>query len=101
MKTVRFEDMIAGQKAQDLAISNYKHFEASKNFGFRDQLQKAEVSISNNIAGGFESNSDKEFSRFLHIALSSCSEVKFMPYLAERLNYLTNDQTLTLIDQTN
>ena len=101
MKIQRFEDIIAWQKAQDLAVTIYNLFKDSRDFGFRDQIQRASVSVSNNIAEGFDRMSDKEFVRFLYIALASCSEVKSMIYLSEKLNYLDKVQTLPLIEQCN
>jgi len=65
MKIDRFEDIIAWQKAKELAIKIYSHFKDSKDFGFRDQIQRASVSVMNNIAEGFERKSDKEFIQFL------------------------------------
>lgn len=84
---VKFEDLIAWQKAQDLAVEVYRTFTAIKDFDFRSQIRSAAVSVSNNIAEGFDSISKKDFMRFLNIARNSCNEVKSMCYLAERLNY--------------
>ena len=100
MKILRFEDIIAWQKAQDLAVQIYKAFELSRDFGFKDQIQRAVVSISNNIAEGFDRQSDKDFSRFLYIAQASCSEVKSMLYLAEKLEYLNSERTRILVANT-
>ncbi|WP_353086842.1 four helix bundle protein [Flavobacterium sp.] len=56
----------------------FKEFSSVKDFGYKYQIQNAVVSISNNIAEGFDRMSDKEFVRFLYISLGSCSEVKSM-----------------------
>ena len=101
MKIQKFEDIIAWQKAQHLAVLIYKTFEPSRDFGFKDQVQRASVSISNNIAEGFDRMSDKEFVRFLYIALASCSEVKSMNYLSERLGYVNKEQTLSFLEKSN
>lgn len=101
MKIQKFEDIIAWQKSQELAIEVYKTFTISKDFGFKDQIQRASVSISNNIAEGFDRSSDKDFVRFLYIAIGSCSEVKSMLYLSEKLNYTTQIQTKALIEKSN
>jgi S23 ribosomal protein. len=85
MTLKRFEEIIAWQKAQDLAVDIYAQFKDSKDYGFKDQICRAVVSISNNIAEGFDRKTDADFSRFLSIAFSSCSEVKSMIYLAQRL----------------
>lgn len=100
MKIVKFEDIIAWQKAQDLAVAIYNAFEHSRDYGFKDQIQKAAVSVSNNIAEGFDRGSSKEFIRFLYISTSSCSEVKSMLYLSCRLNHLNNEQSKQLILKT-
>lgn len=101
MKIQKFEDIIAWQKAQDLTINIYKLYEISNDFGFKNQIQRASVSISNNIAEGFDRMSDKEFIRFLYLALGSCSEVKSMLYLSNRLKYSNITETEQLINQTN
>jgi len=88
MKVTKFEGLIAWQKAQELAVDVYHYFGTSKDFGFRDQITMTAVSMSNNIAEGFERNSDKEFIRFLDISRSSCSEVKSMIYSANRLKFI-------------
>lgn len=85
MKVERFEDLIAWQKAQNLAFEVYQLFRPSKDFGFRDQILKASLSISNNIAEGFDRRGKVEFRRFLFIAKGSCSEVKSMLYLHIRI----------------
>lgn len=101
MTIVKFEDIIAWQKAQNLCIEIYIAFQNSNDFGFKNQIQRASVSISNNIAEGFDRMSDKEFVRFLYIALGSCSEVKSMLYLSNKLNYLSEEQTEKLINNSN
>ena len=92
MAIKRFEDVIAWQKAQNLAVEVYGVFKLSKDFGFKDQICRATVSISNNIAEGFDRSSNADFSRFLYIASASCSEVKSMLYLAEKLGYMEKQQ---------
>jgi four helix bundle protein len=85
MKFKNFEEIIAWQKGQDLAVEIYKHFGNSKDWGYKDQICRAAVSISNNIAEGFDLQSNKQFVNFLYIARGSAAEVRSMLYLAERL----------------
>lgn len=85
----RFEDIISWQKSKELTLLIYSLFSESKDFGFRDQIQRASVSIMNNIAEGFERKSNKEFKQFLFIAKGSCGEVRSMLYLAEELNKIS------------
>lgn len=91
MKINGFEDLIVWQKSQDLAIMIYNNFEGNKDFGFTNQITRASVSISNNIAEGYDRNSTKEYSRFLKIALGSNSEVRSMLYLSKRLNFISEE----------
>jgi four helix bundle protein len=88
MKISKFEDVIGWQKGQDGALFIYNHFGKNLDFGFRNQICRASVSISNNIAEGFDRGSRKEFIRFMYISKGSNSEVKSMLYLAKRLDYV-------------
>lgn len=101
MAIQKFEDIIAWQKSQDFAVEIYLHFQYSKDFGFKDQICRAAVSISNNIAEGFDRSSNNDFSRFLYYSISSCSEDKSMLYLAERLNYISAVQKEKLLENGN
>lgn len=94
----KFEDIIAWQKAKLLTIDIYKTFKTYKDYGFRDQVQRASVFIMNNIAEGFERKSDKEFSRFLFIAKGSCGEVRSMIHLAYELDYMSKENSRKYYD---
>jgi four helix bundle protein len=96
MKIQRFEDIIAWQKAKELAILVYRLMKANKDFGFKDQIQRASVSIMNNIAEGFERKGDKEFQRYLFIAKGSAGEVRSMSYVALEFNYINQDEFETI-----
>ena len=76
MKIEKFEDIIAWRKAGELTANAYCDFRNIRDFGFKDQIQRASVSIMNNIAEGFERNTNKEFKNFLFIAKGSCGEVR-------------------------
>ena len=101
MAIQKFEDIIAWQKGQDFAYEIYLEFNDLRDFGFRDQIRRAAVSISNNIAEGFDRRTDADFARFIHIAIGSCSEVKSMLYLAARLNYIEKEKSQVLLEQAN
>jgi len=92
MKFNRFEDIIAWQEAKELTFNIYDAFRIIKDFSFRDQIQRASVSIMNNIAEGFERSGDKEFKKFLYIAKGSCGEVRSMLYLALELKYINQEK---------
>jgi four helix bundle protein len=68
MKIDQFEDIIAWQKSRDLTVTLYRIFKNNRDFVFKDQIQRASISIMNNIAEGFERVSDASFRRFLFIA---------------------------------
>jgi four helix bundle protein len=97
MKIHRFEDIIAWQKAQEIAVDVYQIFKDNKDWDFRNQICRASISISNNIAEGFDRSSNAEFRRFLYFSLASCSEVKSMAYLSLKLGFITNDNKELLV----
>ena len=92
MPIERFEDLIVWQQAKELTLNIYEVFRDNKDFAFRDQIQRAAVSIMNNIAEGFERKSAKEYMRFLYIAQGSAGAVRSMLYIASDLNYCNMDK---------
>jgi len=92
MKIEKFEDIIAWQKAKKLTINIYQLFEDNRDFGFRDQIQRASVSVMNNTAEGFERRTNKEMIYFLYIAKGSSGEVRSMLIIALELGYLTKEE---------
>lgn len=65
-----------------------------KDWKFKSQIADAAVSISNNIAEGFDQPTTVNYIRYLHIAKASCNEVRSMSCLAVRLNYFSAAQDL-------
>ena len=93
MATVKqFEDMVAWQKSRELTREVYSAFSACKDMGFRDQIQRASVSVMSNIAEGFERSSRLEFVQFLAIAKGSCGEVKSQLYRAVDQGYIVQSE---------
>lgn len=75
MKVKSFEDLQVWQDARKFVKSIYEltsSFGFSKDYGFKDQIQRASVSIMNNIAEGFERDNDKEFMNFLGFGKRIC-----------------------------
>ena len=88
MGTIKdFEDLEIWKMARELVNMIYSDFRDCRDFGFRDQITRAGVSIMNNISEGFCRNSDAEFRQFLNISKGSAGEVKNMYYVAEDQNY--------------
>ena len=77
----------------------YKMMATCKDWGFRDQIQRAAVSIMNNIAEGSESGSDAKFINFLNIAKGSCGEVRSMLYLCEDFAFCSSNERIALQTQ--
>lgn len=99
MKISTFEDIVAWRKAKLLTSDLYSACQSIKDYGFRDQLQRASVSIMNNIAEGFERRSNKELKQFLYISKGSCGEVRSMLRLAEELRYIPQIEAEKFISQ--
>jgi four helix bundle protein len=94
-----FEDVLAWQKAKTLTIELYSKFKHSRDFAFKDQIQRASVSIMNNVAEGFERATNKELKYFLFISKGSCGEVRSMLLLANDLGYISSAETSNLTDR--
>jgi len=96
MATIKnFEELTSWQKARELAGFVYeltRQNKFSRDFGLRDQIQRAASSVMHNIAEGFESGSDPEFVRFLKMARRSAGEVQSQLYLALDVGYITDEE---------
>src|SRR5438132_12336174 len=86
----KFEDFIAWQKARSLTREIYKitNLPVSRDFGLKDQIRRAAVSIMSNIAEGFERGRPSEFDQFLSIAKGSCAELRTQLYIAPDVEYI-------------
>uniref|UniRef100_B3EM12 S23 ribosomal protein n=1 Tax=Chlorobium phaeobacteroides (strain BS1) TaxID=331678 RepID=B3EM12_CHLPB len=92
MKVEKFEDLIAWKKAREMTKEIYQFTgdgDFSRDFGLRDQIRRASVSIMSNLAEGFERGSAKEFHQFLVIAKASCAEVRSQLYVAFDVGYVS------------
>jgi four helix bundle protein len=95
-----FKQLIAWQKAMDLVVNLYgatKPMPRDEQFGLTSQIHRAAVSIPSNIAEGQARGTTRDFLRFLHMALGSCSEVETQLMLARRLGYLSEQSTDELL----
>ena len=99
----RFEDIEAWQKARELTkvvyqLSGRCHF--AKDFGLRDQIRRASVSVMANIAEGFERDGTGEFIQFLAIAKGSAAEVLSHAYVALDQGFIHQRDLDSLTDKT-
>jgi four helix bundle protein len=97
----KFEDLKVWQKAREVNLEIYKLSNKgsfSKDFGLRDQIRRASVSVLSNIAEGFERNGNKEFNQFLSIAKASAAEVRAQLYVAKDIEYISNDEFTEVVN---
>jgi len=92
MTVEKFEDLLIWQKSKELTLLIYKAFTLNRDFNFKKQIERASVSIMNNIAEGFERRSNKDFKQFLFFAKGSSGEVRNMLHLAKELKYIKDDE---------
>lgn len=95
----KFDELSVWQNARVLAKEVYRLSMSWKDFGLKDQIRRAVVSISSNIAEGYDRGSSVDFVRFLYIARGSGSEVRSQLYLAYDLGYLDEKDFGRLHDQ--
>ncbi len=104
MKITSFEDLVIWQKAQDLAEKIYlladTNTHIKKDFSLKDQLKRAAMSISDNIAEGFEYNNNPDFFRFLRISKGSCGEIRNKLLFIKKMNYENDETIMTLCEET-
>ena len=96
-----FEEIISWQKARVFSKEIYQittNSSFSKDLDFIRQIRRANISISSNIAEGFERNTDKEFIYFLYVAKASAAEVRSQLYLAFDLEYFTQSEFENLLN---
>jgi four helix bundle protein len=98
----RFEDFVAWQKARALTREIYRitsEGSFARDFGLKDQIRRAAVSVMANIAEGFERGSPAEFHHFLCIAKASCAEMRAELYVAVDAGHLSQELFQALIVQ--
>jgi len=94
-KIKKFEDIESWKKARKLTNEIYKATSSGsfvRDFGLKDQIRRASISILSNIAEGFERGGDKEFLQFLAVAKGSSGETRAQLYVALDQGYISPDQ---------
>jgi four helix bundle protein len=95
MTTIKnFEELEIWQMARELVNFIYFDFRDCRDFGFRDQICRAGISVMNNISEGFCRGGNLEFKQFLKISKGSTGEVKNMYYIAEDQGYVIKDTAI-------
>ena len=101
MSARNYRDLIAWQRAMDLVEQVYnvtRGFPKEEIYGLTSQIRRAAVSVPSNIAEGQGRTSDKEFQQFLSIAHGSVREVETQIMISQRLKYVSDDQTNSILD---
>lgn len=103
MKITRFEDLgiwkLALKITKDIYDITSKR-EFSKDFGLRDQIRRAIISVSSNIVEGFEKNNNNEFIRFLKMSKGSVGEVRNQLHIALAINYIMQEEFDRIYEET-
>ena len=94
-----FEDLEVWKRACRLAVKVYELLRECRDFGLKDQMTRAAVSIASNIAEGAERETRPEFIRFLHIAKGSAAELRTQVYIAHRIGTLQSPHKEELITE--
>ena len=98
-KVEKFEDLHCWQDSRNLTKVVFLECRSgllAKDYSTKDQIQRAALSVMNNIAEGFSRYHEKEFKHFLDISQSSASEVISMTYLLEDIGYLSSDKAINI-----
>ena len=86
---MKFEDLDVWKRAARLGADIYKKLNKLKDYGFKDQITRSGLSISSNIAEGFERESQKECVNFLSYAKGSCGELRSQIYIGMEIGYMS------------
>lgn len=101
MKIERFEEITVWKDSRNLSKKIYgisKQGEFSKDFGLRDQIRRAAISVMSNIAEGFERDSNREFIKYLSYSKGSIGEVRSLLYVALDQEYIDDAICSVLVE---
>ena len=94
-----FEDLEVWKRSSRLAVEIYRTLRECRDFGLKDQMTRAAVSIPSNIAEGAERVSVREFSRFLYIARGSAAELRTQLYIASKVDIISLSDASNLVKE--
>jgi len=87
----RFEELDVWKRSARLSANLYKELAELRDFGYRDQITRAGLSVPSNIAEGYERSSDKELANFLNYAKGSAGELRTQIYIGIEIGYLNKE----------
>jgi four helix bundle protein len=88
MNNKRFEDLEVWKKSAHLCVNIFSFFNSKNYFELKNQITRSALSISSNIAEGFEHGSNRDFIRFLTYAKGSCGELRSQTYIGIKIKYI-------------
>lgn len=94
-----FEELDVWKRSSRICITLYRKLQGSKEWGFRDQITRSALSISSNIAEGYERSSRKEYVQFLRFAKGSCGELRTQLYIGREAGLLDESLASAMIDE--
>jgi len=94
-----FEDLEVWKHGCRLAVRVYEVLKGCKDYGLKDQMTRAAISIPSNISEGAERDSKAEFIRFLHIAKGSAAELRTQVYIARQIGVIDGETQKELVEE--
>ena len=98
---MRFEDMDVWKAGAKLPVSVYQDQATSKDYGLKDQITHAGLSIPGNIAEGFGRSTDRDKRNFLNYAKGSCAEFRSQTYIGVKADFIDHDVGTAWLDDSN
>ena len=95
-----FESLEVWKRSSRLAVTTYQTLKDCRDYGLKDQMTRAAVSIPSNIAEGYERGTNKEFIRYLNIAKGSAGELRTQLYIAKEIGIITKEAMAELVEET-
>ena len=96
----KFEELEVWKRSARLSANIYKEMANLKDFGFRDQITRAGLSVPSNIAEGYERQGSKELANFLNYSKGSLGELRTQIYIGMEIGYIEKDTGQTWINET-
>ncbi len=94
-----FEDLEVWKKSCTLSVRLYELLKTCRDYGLKDQMLRAAVSIASNIAEGSERKSIPDFKRFINIALGSAAELRTQVYIAQQVKLVSDQDAIALAEE--
>jgi four helix bundle protein len=95
-----FEDLDVWKRSVDLSVALYREMKESKDFGFRDQITRAGLSIPSNIAEGMERSSSRDQIKFLEYSRASCAEVRTQVIVGQKAGFIADPIAAAWVQET-